>query len=96
MLASTWYDHTTLERCGEKPLTQKTEQQNFQSAMQLYSTLNLTPIERLEKEWNSLPKKVSQMYERLKVRIRPFLCACVRLRCWIQSHTARWGSAGVL
>lgn len=40
--------------------------QNFQSAMQLYSTLNLTPIERLEKEWNSLPKKVSQMYERLK------------------------------
>jgi len=42
--------------------------------MQLYSTLNLTPIERLEKEWNSLPKKVSQMYERLKVRIRPFLC----------------------
>ena len=80
---------------GEKTANpKKPEQQNFQSAMQLYSTLNLTPIERLEKEWNSLPKKVSQMYERLKVRIRPFLC--VRLRCWVNLTPPAGGSAGVL
>lgn len=34
--------------------------------MQLYSALNLTPIERLEKEWKSLPKRVIHMYEQLK------------------------------
>lgn len=40
-------------------------QRNYQSAMQIYSALNLTPIERLEKEWKSLPKKVQHMYARL-------------------------------
>jgi hypothetical protein len=39
---------------------------NFQSAMQIYSALNFTPIEKLEKEWASLNKKVVQMHERLK------------------------------
>jgi len=31
--------------------------QNFQSAMQIYSGLNLTPVQRLTNEWKSLGKK---------------------------------------
>jgi hypothetical protein len=64
-------------KCSPPLALKTTIQQNFQSAMQLYSTLNLTPIERLEKEWNSLPKKVSQMYERLKVPYSPSCGVCV-------------------
>ncbi len=40
--------------------------QNYQSAMQIYSALNFTPVERLESEWKGLSKKNKQMYDDLK------------------------------
>lgn len=40
---------------------------NFQTAMQIFSALNMTPIQRLKDEWKNLPKKFQQMYADLQI-----------------------------
>jgi hypothetical protein len=60
---------------------------NYQSAMQIFSALNLHPVQRLTAEWKSLSKKSQQMYEDLQATFasegnfknyRNFMC----VSCW--------------
>eukprot|EP01087_Luapelamoeba_hula_P022752 TRINITY_DN8235_c2_g1_i2.p2 TRINITY_DN8235_c2_g1~~TRINITY_DN8235_c2_g1_i2.p2 ORF type:complete len:430 (-),score=92.43 TRINITY_DN8235_c2_g1_i2:32-1321(-) len=39
--------------------------QNYQSAMQIYSGLNITPVQRLKPSWKGLSKKHQDAYDRL-------------------------------
>ena len=41
--------------------------QNYQSAMQIFSALNMSPVLRLKDEWKALPKRSQQMYAELQV-----------------------------
>jgi len=41
--------------------------QNYQSAMQIFSALNMSPVQRLKDEWKALPKRSQQMYAELQV-----------------------------
>jgi hypothetical protein len=40
--------------------------QNYQSALQIFSALNMNPIQRLKDEWKSLNKRNQQMYADLQ------------------------------
>lgn len=40
---------------------------NFQTAMQIFSALNMTPIQRLKDEWKGLSKRSQQMYADLQI-----------------------------
>jgi len=42
------------------------ELQNFQTAMQIYSALNMAAVQRLKDEWKALPQKIKQMYTELQ------------------------------
>ncbi len=41
--------------------------QNYQSAMQIFSALNMSPVLRLKDEWKALPKRSQQMYAELQL-----------------------------